>query len=233
MTGRTAAGTVAAGATAAAAAVPDAEKIRRQNAEDVRMEIVRLAKYKHLRGRPATINSIKEAGQGIAASKTVQYLKKRGLVTWERGEGAPKLTVLGRSLVMAAELGITFLDACILAVIYRFARVMSTSIIYQKEGQDGSRQRIFIPKEAVREHMIDWPYGEAMFKKSLSRIRGAGIIPRSNNRVIVCDLQQLSGIHDKLVELDGWVEETSTEMRRLLITPRYRVGSKSYMVETG
>ena len=216
-------------AAAEAAEAGSMEAARRRIVAGIREEIIRLAKYKHMRGGDAVVKSIRQAQRGEAHPKTVLHMVGRELMTWKEGEGPPKLTVLGRSVIMASDLGIRFLDACILAVVYRYARALHAGTAHRRSGGSGggaSGRCITIPLRTIQNYLIDWPCSELMIRKSLSRLRSVGLLPRSSRRRIICDLQHLSGVHDVLVELDKWVEETSEKMRYVLITPVQRSGMR-------
>ncbi|MCE2498962.1 MAG: hypothetical protein J4F28_08285 [Nitrosopumilaceae archaeon] len=187
-------------------------------ADSMRRRIVGLCRYK-MQASPKFINLVGLAERGEANAKIVQRMVDRGLMTWWDGGGRPKPTILGRSLIMGAQLGITFLDACILSVIYRYARMMSGA--KPGDAAPASNMRaITVPLKTIQNYLIDWPCGEPMIGKSISRLRAAGLLPRASNRRVICDLKHLAGVHDSLVELNAWVERTSEEMRMMLITPR-------------
>ncbi|MCE2498939.1 MAG: hypothetical protein J4F28_08170 [Nitrosopumilaceae archaeon] len=150
---------------------------------------------------------------GEACPRDVKSLIAKGAVTWNDGGGAPKPTVLGRSLMMSAQLGITFLDACVLAVTYRYARGLS-------EITECKMRTVVMPLRTIQNYLVDWPCGDPMICKSVSRLRNAGLLPRSMNGRVACDMRRLAGIHEELVGLDGWVERVSNEMRMMLIAER-------------
>ena len=208
--------TKSAGATAAM------EVERRREAKltliaDAKREIVRLAKYKDLRHGGAVLGLMRQAMRGEATGKTVKYLVRKGLMTWEGGRAAPKPTALGRGVMLGAEFGIRFLDVCVLAIIYRYAHALATrTSAARKHGKRGM-QCASVPLPTIQNYMTDWPCNEFQICKSVTRLRAVGLLPRSPYRVIICDVWHLSGAHDRLVDLDNWVRATTNEMRLVLI----------------
>lgn len=174
------------------------------------------------RTRRTVFSDIEKAERGEADRQAVRRLVDEGLMEWSGERGAPKLTPVGTALLMADGLGLTFFDVCVLAVVYRFARAVPApgGAPADGEGTDGrKREHAFVPTRTIQNYLVDWPYGELQVSKSLSYLRTAGLLPRCRQRRVECDVGHLAGMHDKLVEVDGWVEATSEQMRRVLIAP--------------
>ena len=171
-----------------------------------------MANYGHCHIRKATVETIQRAERGEVGASVVRRLVGRGIMSWTDGGGRAKLTTVGMGVVLAHGFGVSFFDVCVLSVVYRFARALSPAAA-------AAGSPILIPTRTIMNHLIDWPCEEIEIQKSFSRLRGVGLLPRCRNRRVECDVQHLADIHEKLVELDGWVERTAEEMRRRLIAP--------------
>ena len=170
-----------------------------------------MANYDHCHIRKSTIETIRRAERGEVGASVVRRLVGRGIMSWTDGGGRAKLTTVGMGVVLAHGFGVSFFDVCVLAVVYRFARALSPAA--------AAGAPIIIPTRTIMNHLIDWPCEEIEIKKSFSHLRAVKLLPRCRNKRVACDVQHLAGIHEKLVELDGWVERTAEEMRRRLIAP--------------
>ena len=196
----------------------------RNFSKSIRDKLVARCKY-NARVSRGFVKCMDLAIHGEACPRDIKTLVDRGAVTWRAGSGAPRPTVLGRSLVMSAELGIAFLDACVLAVTYRYARGMSGGPGATTDGIPSDitkckMRTVIMPLRTIQNYLVDWPCGDLMICKAVSRLRGAGLLPRSLNGRVACDMKRLAGIHDELVGLDGWIERASNEMRMMLIAER-------------
>lgn len=198
------------------------EAATRRAEEGMRRAAMKLSMHKNLRIRKQLLRSMDRVTSGRGRPGAIENLMDRGLVVWWDGGGRPKLTLLGRAVMMAGRLNIRFLDACILAVIYRLARRVPGDLSHVRAGMPRVRscgQLALIPMEALEYYLVDWLCSKGTAGKSISGLRKAGLLSKSHNRLVACDVRHLSGIHDVLVELDGWVWRVDEEVRRMLGTP--------------
>lgn len=177
-----------------------------------------MANYDHCHIRKATIETIRRAERGEAAASAVRRLVGRGIMSWTDGGGRAKLTAVGTGVVLAHGFGVSFFDVCVLAVVYRFARALSPAPV-AAAGEGERAAPVVIPIRTIMNYLVDWPCEEIEIQKSFSHLRAVGLLPKCRSRRVACDVRYLAGIHEKLVELDGWVERTAEEMRRRLIAP--------------
>lgn len=182
--------------------------------------VAALSQHGRRMGR-AIINDIGKAERGEAGDRAVRRLVDGGLMEWSDGRGAPRLTPVGTGFLMADGLGLTFFDICVLSVVYRFARGVSAGT-GERSGSGGAAtgsEPATVPMRTIQNYLVDWPYEDVEVRKSVSHLRAAGLLPRCRHKRVVCDVNHLAGLHDKLVEIDGWVESTSEQMRRILVAP--------------
>ncbi|MDE0265775.1 MAG: hypothetical protein OXI27_08735 [Thaumarchaeota archaeon] len=179
-----------------------------------------LTHYDHHRIGKCLIGEIRRAERGEASVMDVRKLVAGGVMDWD-GVGAPRLTPIGTGIIMAEGFGISFFDVCVLAVTYRFARAMSAqpgggAAAGEPAGEQGAAT---IPMRTIQNYFIDWPCDEDEVRKSVSRLRAAGLLPRCKSRRVECSASSLANVHGQLTELDGWIERTAEDVRRMLIAP--------------
>ena len=192
---------------------------------------IRVLSHRGMQITSRTLYMIKKAERGEAGRMEVLQLVKRGLVTWaDDGKcGPPKITIVGRGYRLAQQVGLAFFDICVLAVIYRYARVFAEGVGNKTSRPDtsakqsvlssSSKSYISIPLPTIQNYLIDWPGGNLKIRKSISHLRGAGLLPRPSGRPksIGCNILHLQGISNVLIELDEWVEKTTLRIRHLLM----------------
>ena len=179
-----------------------------------RKAVVVLSQHGRRMGR-AVLNDIGKAERGEAGDHVVRRLVDGGLMEWSDGSGAPRLTPVGTGLLMADGLGLRFFDVCVLSVVYRFARAVSV----HGQEQPTPAEPATVPMRTIQNYLVDWPRGDSEVRKSISHLRAVGLLPRCRHRRVECAVDRLAGLHDKLVEIDAWVESTSEQMRRILVAP--------------
>lgn len=145
---------------------------------------------------------------GTAPARLVKKFADEGLLRHSDGQGPPVLTPVGMGFVMAADLGVSFFDVCVLAKTYRVARSLS----------DCGQHHRHIPLPTVQHFFEDWPVCGLRVQIALSSLRRRGLLPRAGRRRIACDVESLGGIKDHLLGISDWVDETSEEVRRILLS---------------
>ena len=185
---------------------------------------IRLISYRGLQISTSTIRDMQMAQRGEGRKDIVAHLARRGLVSWSEtgNRGPPKITVVGRGYMLAHHTGLTFFDVCVLAVIYRYARVFSAARRDKSDRNESTiatTSEVSVPVPTIQNYLIDWPGERLKIYKSISNLRTAGLLPRPRRRrkSIVCNMEYLQGIDSELVELGEWVEQTTQRIRNLLV----------------
>lgn len=151
------------------------------------------------------VDDLVSVQHGTAPASRARRLVAAGLASYTDGAGAPLiLTPVGAGFVMAAGLGITFFEACVLAKVY---------VITRSLGGDG----LCIHVRTIQRHFEDWPVYQYRVQHALSRLRSRGLLPRAPRQRVACDVKRLSGIQTRLADLDRWIDDTGEEVRHAVL----------------
>ena len=115
--------------------------------------------------------------------------------------GPPRLTTIGRGVIMATDMKITFFELCVLAKVY--------SMVKRIGGM--------VPLPSVERVFEDWPKYDRSIQNALASLRRHTYLPRARQRIVLCDVKRLDGIGAELDEISKWVDHTGVRVRNILL----------------